>query len=310
MKIIQQYLDFTKEIIANDNSNSKETVYNYLLKWIAYIRRKIGKKTETTIILKGMQGAGKNFWTNVLAELFAGFSCGNVTDIHELTGRFNSIVEGKVFIVLNELKNAGEERTANFDALKSIITDPTIRINEKNQPRRDAENVANFVMITNHSFPVKIESGDRRYLVLQVNPQYKGDLEYFEKFAETLTPEFYQHFAKFLDDIDLTDFNPRKIPHTQEKEDIIKASLPLIDEFCLKYIGMLKDGMYCHEAVSNRPRGYKSDRSFQLALKDKCDRVRESTGERLYQYKLKPKWFEVFEKMRCDEEENNEYDVF
>ena len=81
----------------------------------------------------------------------------SVTDISELTGNFNSIVENKMLIVLNEVKNCGDDRLANFNALKSIITDNSIRINEKNQPRRTAENVANFIFCTNNPYPVKIE---------------------------------------------------------------------------------------------------------------------------------------------------------
>ncbi|KAA6365858.1 MAG: hypothetical protein EZS28_038615 [Streblomastix strix] len=51
-----------------------------------------------------------------------------------------------------------------MDALKSIITDNQIRINEKNQPRRTSENVMNLIMVTNNDFPIKIEANDRRYV--------------------------------------------------------------------------------------------------------------------------------------------------
>ena len=78
-----------------------------------------------------------------------------------------------MLLVFNKLKNVGEDRLANFDTLKLIITDKTIRINEKNQPRRTSENVANIIFITNNSYPVKIESGDRRYVVLACNGNYK-----------------------------------------------------------------------------------------------------------------------------------------
>ncbi|KAH7831344.1 putative Poxvirus D5 protein [Monocercomonoides exilis] len=127
-EIIKPFLDFTREVIANNN----EELYQYILCWISSIVQNPGKKAETSLVLKGLQGIGKNVWTNVLAELLAGHSCSNVTEIAELSGQFNSIVEGKMLIVLNELKNVGDDRTANFDALKSIITDSTIRINEKN----------------------------------------------------------------------------------------------------------------------------------------------------------------------------------
>lgn len=62
----------------------------------------------------------------------AGYSCKNCTNIKELTGNFNSIVEGKVLIIANEMTNFGEDKRANNEGLKSIETDYTIRINEKN----------------------------------------------------------------------------------------------------------------------------------------------------------------------------------
>ncbi|KAH7831198.1 putative Poxvirus D5 protein [Monocercomonoides exilis] len=160
-EIIKPFLDFTREVIVNDN----DELYQYILCWISSIIQNPGEKTKTSLVLKGLQGIGKNVWTNELAELLAGYSCPNVIEIAELTGQFNSIVEVKMLIVLNELKNVGDDRTANFDALKKIITDSTIRINEKNQPRRTAENVANFIFVTNYTYPVKIEIGDRRYVV-------------------------------------------------------------------------------------------------------------------------------------------------
>ena len=64
------------------------------------------------------------------------------------------------------MKNNGEDRMVNFNSLKSKITDNTIRINEKFMPRHTAQNVANFIFCTNNAFPIKIEAGDRRYVIL------------------------------------------------------------------------------------------------------------------------------------------------
>ncbi|KAH0803548.1 Poxvirus D5 protein [Histomonas meleagridis] len=173
--VIAEYLRLIHDVIADSN----EEIYNYILNWISFIIQNPGIKTETALVLKGLQGVGKNTFTDVLAEMLAGYSENNVTEIGELTGNFNSVVEAKMLIVLNELKNVGDDRLANFNSLKSIITDKLIRINEKNQSRRTSENVANFVFVTNNSFPVKIEAGDRRYVVLMCNGKYKNDLEYF-----------------------------------------------------------------------------------------------------------------------------------
>ena len=169
IEIINDFLSLIKEVICDNN----EEMYKYVISWIANIIQNPGLKNETALILKGLQGAGKNTFTNVICELLAGYAAKNVTDISELTGNFNSVVESKMLIVLNELSNCSNGKQINFNTLKSIITDNTIRINEKNQPRRTAENVANFIFVTNNSFPVKIEAGDRRYVVMSVNAKHK-----------------------------------------------------------------------------------------------------------------------------------------
>lgn len=176
--LISPFFNMIKEVICDNN----EDIYKCVIGWIANIIKHPGLKNETVSILKGLQGVGKNALYEVLCELMSGYSEKNVIDIPELTGNFNSVVENKMIIVLNEVKNCGDDRMANFNALKSMITDKMIRTNEKNQPRRTAENVANFIFITNNAFPVKIELGDRRYVVLQVNEKYKGKFDYFDKF--------------------------------------------------------------------------------------------------------------------------------
>ena len=61
------------------------------MSWLAFIIQNPGIKTETSVILKGLQGIGKNFFTNIVCELLSGYSIKNATDIAELTGDYNSI---------------------------------------------------------------------------------------------------------------------------------------------------------------------------------------------------------------------------
>ncbi|KAA6371044.1 MAG: hypothetical protein EZS28_033429 [Streblomastix strix] len=143
-------------------------------------------KSEVALILQGSQGIGKNRFTDVLCELLAGYSIKNITDIDEFMSKFNSVVENIMLGIANELKNFGEARYSNMDALKSIITDNQIRINEKNQPLRTAENVMNLIMVTNNDFPIKIEANDRRYVVCRCKAVHKDDVEYFTSLSNEI----------------------------------------------------------------------------------------------------------------------------
>ncbi|KAH7832480.1 putative Poxvirus D5 protein [Monocercomonoides exilis] len=248
-EIIKPFLDFTQEVIANNN----DELCQHILCWIASIVQNPGQKAETSLVLKGLQGIGKNVWTYVLAKLLTGYSCLNVTEIAEQTRQFNSIFKGKMFIVLHELKNVGDDRTANFDVLKSIIADSTIGINKKNQPRRTTENVANFIFVTNHTHPVKIEIGDRKYVVCDCNSKYKNNLTLFKDFTNSFYDEFYEQLLCYFLSKDLSNFNIRAIPTTEAKEDIIAASLSVIDLFCQEHDNKLKEVWRCSGALCFKP---------------------------------------------------------
>lgn len=185
------------------------------------------------------------------------------------------------------MKNCGDDRLANFNELKSIITDDIIRINEKNQPRRDAENVANFIFVSNNAFPVKIESGDRRYLVLSCNGKHKGDFTYFNRLCKSFDESFYDNLLTFFVNRDITYFNIRNIPMTESKQDLIEASRTPIDQFICDNYNKLVEGMACNDALLNKPAEMK-ERAFQLQLKDKCERKRKRVdGKLVWYYVLK-----------------------
>ncbi|KAA6367373.1 MAG: hypothetical protein EZS28_037099, partial [Streblomastix strix] len=76
---IDKFLGLVKDTISGND----ERVYEYILNWFSFIVQNVGKKTETAITLKGLQGIGKNVFTNVLCELLAGYSSKNITDIDD-----------------------------------------------------------------------------------------------------------------------------------------------------------------------------------------------------------------------------------
>ena len=274
---IKMFLDLILEVICDSN----EEVYEYVLNWISYIVQNPGTKSEIALVLKGLQGIGKNRFTDILSEMLCNYSAKNITDISELTGQFNSIVEGKMLIILNELKNCGDDRLANFNALKSIITDNIIRINEKLVPRRDAENVANFIFVSNNSFPIKIEKGDRRYVVLSCNGKHKGDFKYFETLCNSCDESFYNNLLTFFIKRDISSFQIRSIPMTEAKQDLIEASKTPLDIWICEHYNDLCEGIICEDALRSKPEDMKQ-RAFQLQLKDKCERKRKRIDGQLH----------------------------
>ena len=226
-EVIEPFLNHIKEVIANNN----EEVYKYILVWIASILQKPNFKAGTALVLLGNQGTGKNVFTNVICKLMARYANENITSIESIVGRFNAVLENKKLLVLNELQSIDANKYLNSDALKSVITDSKVNINQKNEPERLAENVANFIMVSNNNIPIKIEPTDRRYLVTKTSDKHRGDFEYFDKLCDGFNQDFYENLFTFFMMLDTKNYNLRKIPNTESKENIIEASMSSYELF-------------------------------------------------------------------------------
>jgi hypothetical protein len=182
--------------------------------------------------------------------------------------------------------------------LKSIVTDNTVRVNEKNQPRKTAQNVANFIFVTNNAFPVKIEACDRRYAVLVVSGHRAKDFSYFNQLIKSFTNEFYSELLTFYANRDISSFNPRNIPMTEAKQDIVDASKSEIDIWIQAHYDEIVTGMQCEKALCMRPDSI-NPKNFQLQLKSKCDRKQIRVGartanKRMWVYTLKQEYVDIY----------------
>ena len=236
MPLIQPFLDFIKEVICRN----KKILYNYVIGWISNIMQNIGFKNEVAIVLRGLQGTGKNTFTNTLCEMMSGYSESNITDIDELSGTFNSVVESKMLLVLNELQDTNGKPVDGSGRLKSMLTEYKFRRNEKHQARYTAQNVGNFILLTNNANPVFIEPDDRRFFVVEVNPVHKKDRAYWSRLyaligGENNNPphnvEFYEELTRYFRTYNINQFDVTDIPMTREKRQAIKWNMQPLEMF-------------------------------------------------------------------------------
>jgi hypothetical protein len=279
-------------------------LFIYVLNWVAYMLQNVGKKTATCLILKGLQGVGKGRFTDIISELTSGYSASNINRMDEVTGNFNSILLSKVFLVLNEIKNVGEEKNANYDNLKSIITDERFTINEKNVPRFEAENVNNLVVVTNHNYPVRVEASDRRYVVCDCKTDYLGRLDYWKELSDGMDEDFYDNLFTFFISLDLSNFNPRKIPVNEAKNELIRVGRSSTDDVIIENFEGFKLGVLCRTVENWLPKDLKL-KTFQHNLLEKCERKqRKEKGKHFWYYVLKKEYYNVFETLMGDRDKD------
>ncbi|KAA6378906.1 MAG: hypothetical protein EZS28_025567, partial [Streblomastix strix] len=225
------------------------------------------------------------------------YSSKNITDIDDFVGKFNTAIENKMLAIANETKNFGESRMSNMDALKSINTESSFVINEKYVSKHEVENVMNIIIVTNNIFPLKIENIDRRYVVCMCNSVHRGDLAYFTNLCNSFDEDFYSNLFTFFMTRDISQFNPRNIPMTQAKKDIIKASISQVDDVIISHFKSFRDGVTCNIVEGWKPQEMKL-KNYQLAIKNICVRTQKQTdGVCKFIYKLKEEMISIYENM-------------
>ena len=217
------FLSHIRNIIANGD----DTLYKYILSWIAFIIQNPGKKTNTCLIILGEEGTGKTMFTTVICKLFGNYALPNIASIDDVVGQFNSVTENKMLVVLNEVN--ATENTANKKAihnkLKTLITEDVTIINRKGIDQYEAENVSNYIICSNEFNPILISENDRRYVVTEVNNSVKKNTTYFRNLFNSFDDEFYINLYNYFRLFDIKKVDLTKIPMTKKKEEMVEMGL-------------------------------------------------------------------------------------
>jgi hypothetical protein len=104
-----------------------------------------------------------------------------------------------------------------------LITDNTCTIEFKFVNSRTFHNLSNFIFVSNNYLPIKIDNGDRRYVIFKTSNESKTNFEYFDALNKTFTHEFYNSLYNYFMSRNINEFNARLIPITDIKNDRIES---------------------------------------------------------------------------------------
>lgn len=220
MEIVDLWLYHIRSIICDDNEETGE----YLINWFAHILQHPELKTQVCPILKSNQGAGKNFIMTLFNKYVVNPNMATmVNDIDKLTQRFNSVSQGKLIITCDEAMDSFNKKASQV--MKNKISQDRQLIEHKGEDLIDVNDIANYIILTNNNFQSLLEKGDRRYLALLVNNKYAygmdGAKAYWDNmYAKLMNVNAGNHLFHYLLNIDLSEFDIRKVPMTEYKKEL------------------------------------------------------------------------------------------
>ncbi len=181
-------------------SGETQEAYDYMINIISHKIQYPGILQSVNIVLRSEQGCGKNALLDFLGNKIIGeeyyMSSANSDDF---LGRFADGIDSKLLVVFNEMDGtAGYNHSAR---LKEFATEKVIKQEQKYQATRSVRNCSQIWYATNKSNPVKVEIGDRRFVVFDCStkplyiPMYFEGL--FPVLEQQLTAKCFHWYCKY-----------------------------------------------------------------------------------------------------------------
>ena len=197
-----------EEIICSGKTDLIEYFYN----WVAFTFQNPDQPAGSAVVLRGLKGTGKGMIANFLMNLWGNHAL-HITAANHLVGNFNGHFNDVCFVYADEAFFSGDRQ--HEGVLKGLITEKNIVIERKGIDATQQPNYLKVFMSTNSDYAVPASKDERRYFVLDVSEEKKGDIEYFKSLSNDINDKDIQ--AAFLHDMlkrDIRSFHTGQIPET------------------------------------------------------------------------------------------------
>jgi hypothetical protein len=214
-------------------------VFDYVIKFLARKVQKPHILTNTALIFKSNEGAGKDMFFNWFGNKIIGNNYYYNTEKPELLfGKFTSALENKIMIVVNE--TSGKDTFSINENIKCAITAEVNIIEHKGLKPYKNTNHISYIFLTNNDNPLKVSADDRRFCGIECNNDICNNKQYFTELHEELKKgEYDRAFYNYLMDIqcDNYDFTNNR-PKTSYYNDLQELNKPplvnFIEDFIIK----------------------------------------------------------------------------
>ena len=233
-----------KECVLCNICNGDLTLFTYLMNRISYIAHNPGARSNVCVILQGLQGTGKNWYEDIICEIFDRYSNPN-SELLKLTGKFNgSSIIGFMYHACNEALNADGMFTVK-ETMKKLIERPKVDVEKKGIDPIIVKNCLNIDITTNNVKPVLIDPEDRRYLVIRTNGENANDRVYWKPYQEEVINRkgFYSDvFNMIYNDFYNEEFLSLPIPDTPAKIALQRLCMNSIHKYLIKNLNNFEVG--------------------------------------------------------------------
>jgi hypothetical protein len=205
--------------------------FKYVMDWIGHAFQFPHIKPPKLISLIGIEGTGKSLLVNTIGNLYGDsrvFSTANPE--RDVWGHFNSMMEGKSLIILNEIGKQNSFQAE--DRIKDLIDAPTITISSKGLHPYTVPSYHRYMATTNNIDPVKTSKDDRRNILIRCDDSLKGNFDYFRDYVKKMSkPNALRTVYSYFRNLDIGGWDGTQELRTTYHKEIIASNTPYVEDF-------------------------------------------------------------------------------
>lgn len=212
-----------KAHIRDNACAGDETLFNYVLDWLANLFQNPAEPGKVAIVFKGNKGTGKGKIAEWVLK-----ACGQhglqISNSRHLVGNFNAHLRDCVFLFADEAFWAGDKQ--GDSVLKTLVTERLIAVEAKGVDVVMAKNMLHIMMASNADWVVPASHDERRYAVFQMSDAHQQDHPYFAAIDKLMEAG---GLAAMLHELMNREYNPKAlllVPQTEALRDQQQLSMP------------------------------------------------------------------------------------
>jgi hypothetical protein len=197
--------------------------HDYFLNYCAHMVQRPQDKCNTTVVMSGTQGIGKDAALKPVKEVIGIWNTANIGP-DQLLSQYQPWKE-TVLLVVDEARPSQSDfhATAMYNELKILSATPpdTLPLNQKYMKQRYVMNVMRVVITTNSRLSMYIPREDRRIFLMHSTLPRKwheidGRPDYFKRLFNWMDNGGVAHIAAWLKARDISNFDPKaEAPRTK-----------------------------------------------------------------------------------------------
>ena len=214
----------SKSLVVRENERE------WILNWLAHILQKPWQKSTLVPVHITKEGTGKGIlydmtMRNVLGEYFTA-----VGQASELIANFNKHLANKFLTFVDESSWRGDKTTEGV--LKKLTGSEKLTVEEKFGATYEINNPSRYAIASNNDDAVCVGVSNRRFVFLHATDENAGKTDFFNPIAEAIrSHQGAEKFGAFLQNRDISSFDPYNLPCFRNGEDSKFKSLGAVGEF-------------------------------------------------------------------------------